>query len=182
MDLPLRPDIVLMAQCCRSLFCKTDAPTPEARRLSFRRRSAGRHQPLRKGAQSRTEAIHLESRPSRHHCCRKAWAPNVGITPLARPTGKPHDSAALSLSSRTKPMKRENPRASQWRSTVVAHVSSGLLANSYIRRFNRILLRCEKTRRNFASFVALAAGFNFLKFVHTTKSNRSLRRGVALFE
>ncbi|MGE6744311.1 hypothetical protein ACQKGC_29210, partial [Allorhizobium pseudoryzae] len=31
----------------------------------------------------RTKAIHLESRPGRHHCRSQAWAPNVGINPLA---------------------------------------------------------------------------------------------------
>ena len=36
-----------------------------------------------------------------------------------------------------------------------------------LKRFKRIALRCEKTRRNFASFVALAAGFILLKSVHT---------------
>ena len=36
-----------------------------------------------------------------------------------------------------------------------------------IKRFKRVALRCEKTRRNFASFVALAAGFILLKSVHT---------------
>lgn len=36
-----------------------------------------------------------------------------------------------------------------------------------IKRFKRIALRCEKTKRNFASIVALAAGFILLKSVHT---------------
>lgn len=36
-----------------------------------------------------------------------------------------------------------------------------------IKRFKRIALRCEKTKRNFASFVALAAGFILVKSVHT---------------
>ena len=36
-----------------------------------------------------------------------------------------------------------------------------------IKRFKRIALRCEKTARNFASFVALAAGFILIKSVHT---------------
>ena len=31
----------------------------------------------------------------------------------------------------------------------------------------RIALRCEKTRRNFSSFVALAAAFALIKSVHT---------------
>lgn len=36
-----------------------------------------------------------------------------------------------------------------------------------LKRFKRIALRCEKTKRNFASFVALAAAFILLKSVHT---------------
>lgn len=37
-----------------------------------------------------------------------------------------------------------------------------------LKRFKRVALRCEKTKRNFTSFVALAAGFILLKSVHTT--------------
>ncbi|WP_277022767.1 transposase, partial [Paracoccus hibiscisoli] len=36
-----------------------------------------------------------------------------------------------------------------------------------IKRFKRIALRCEKTKRNFLSIVALAAGFILVKSVHT---------------
>ena len=36
-----------------------------------------------------------------------------------------------------------------------------------LKRFKRIALRCEKTKRNFASFVALVAGFILVKSVHT---------------
>ena len=36
-----------------------------------------------------------------------------------------------------------------------------------LKRFKRIALRCEKTKRNFGSFVALAAGFILIKSVHT---------------
>jgi transposase len=37
-----------------------------------------------------------------------------------------------------------------------------------LKRFKRIALRCEKTAKNFASFVALASGFILIKSVHTT--------------
>ena len=37
-----------------------------------------------------------------------------------------------------------------------------------LKRFKRIALRCEKTARNFLSFVQLAAGFILLQSVHTT--------------
>ena len=36
-----------------------------------------------------------------------------------------------------------------------------------LKRFKRVALRCEKTKRNFASIVALAAGFILVKSVHT---------------
>src|ERR1019366_5144471 len=36
-----------------------------------------------------------------------------------------------------------------------------------LKRFKRIALRCEKTRTNFASFVALASAFILIKSVHT---------------
>ena len=38
-----------------------------------------------------------------------------------------------------------------------------------IERFKRIALRCEKTKRNFASFLALAAGFILIKSVTRPK-------------
>ncbi|MFG1239794.1 MULTISPECIES: IS5 family transposase [Xanthobacteraceae] len=37
-----------------------------------------------------------------------------------------------------------------------------------LKRFKRVALRCEKTKRNFASIVAIAAGFTLVKSVHTT--------------
>ncbi|WP_158875059.1 IS5 family transposase [Antarcticirhabdus aurantiaca] len=36
-----------------------------------------------------------------------------------------------------------------------------------LKRFKRVALRCEKTKRNFASIVSLAAGFILVKSVHT---------------
>ena len=36
-----------------------------------------------------------------------------------------------------------------------------------LKRFKRIALRCENTKRNFASFVALVAGLILVKSVHT---------------
>jgi transposase len=39
--------------------------------------------------------------------------------------------------------------------------------NGKIKRFKRITLRCEKTARNYASFLALVCGFILIKPVHT---------------
>lgn len=36
-----------------------------------------------------------------------------------------------------------------------------------LKRFKRVALRCEKTKQNFASIVALAASFILIKSVHT---------------
>ena len=36
-----------------------------------------------------------------------------------------------------------------------------------LKRFKRIAMRCEKTARNYASFVALACGLILIKSVHT---------------
>ena len=36
-----------------------------------------------------------------------------------------------------------------------------------LKRFKRVALRCEKTKRNFTSIVALAAAFILIKSVHT---------------
>ena len=36
-----------------------------------------------------------------------------------------------------------------------------------IKRFKRIALRCEKTARKYASFLALVCGFILIKSVHT---------------
>ena len=41
------------------------------------------------------------------------------------------------------------------------------IAVGKLKRFKRIALRCEKTARNFTSFVAIVAGFNLIQFVHT---------------
>lgn len=42
-----------------------------------------------------------------------------------------------------------------------------ILAVGKLKRFKRVALRCEKTSRNFASIIAIAAGFGLLKSVHT---------------
>jgi len=44
-----------------------------------------------------------------------------------------------------------------------------------LKRFKRVALRCEKTKRNFASFVALTAGFILLKSVHTAQQAKPVR-------
>jgi transposase len=36
-----------------------------------------------------------------------------------------------------------------------------------LKRFKRVALRCEKTKRKFSSIVSFAAGLCLIKFVHT---------------
>ena len=74
-----------MAQCRRRLLRQTDPPKAQARRLPFRRRSPGRHQPLHQRIQCQpTQAIHLEGKTRRHYRRSKSRVPNVGVNPLAR--------------------------------------------------------------------------------------------------
>ena len=83
LDFPLHTDLLLVAQCRRGLLRKTHPAAAQARRLPFRRRSPGRNQPLRPRIQcGQPTAIHMESRPRRHHRSPKPRVPNVGINPL----------------------------------------------------------------------------------------------------
>ena len=64
LDLPLHADLVLLAQCRRGLLRQADPASAQARRLPFRRRSPGRHQPLHPRIQCPgPQALHLESKP-----------------------------------------------------------------------------------------------------------------------
>jgi hypothetical protein len=42
-------------------------------------------------------------------------------------------------------------------------------------RFKRIALRCEKTARNYSSFIALACAFFWIKSVHTAYGNKLVK-------
>jgi len=68
----------------RRLLRQTNTAQAQARRLPFRRRTPGRHQPLSARIQYREPAtIHLESQSRRHHRRSKQKAPNIGLNPLA---------------------------------------------------------------------------------------------------
>jgi hypothetical protein len=51
LDLSFHPDLVLLGQCGRRLFCHADPAALAARRLPFAGRPAGRDQPLSRRAQ-----------------------------------------------------------------------------------------------------------------------------------
>ena len=60
------------------------------------------------------------------------------------------------------PTSKASPPSFQKFSTRAALQTVGKL-----KRFKRIALRCEKTARNYGSFVALACAFIWIKSVHT---------------
>lgn len=66
LDLPLHPNIGLMAQCGRGLLLHAHAPPPAARNLHRHRRSAGPHQSLHRRAQPKPKAFHLDQTRSRY--------------------------------------------------------------------------------------------------------------------
>ena len=82
LDLPLRADLLLVAQRSRRFLRQAHAPTVEERRVPLRGRPPGRHQSLHQRAQSGARALHLESRCRQDHRRRQTRAPNVGINPL----------------------------------------------------------------------------------------------------
>lgn len=81
----------------------------------------------------------------------------------ARPTAKPHAIAASFIPPKAN--EKDGPAffaRALYRGRARIEQTVGKL-----KRFKRIALRCEKTKRNFASFVALVAGFILAKSVHT---------------
>ena len=60
LDLPLHPDLGLVAERGRELLLGPDPPPAPARRLPLDRRAAGRHQPLHRRAQRRPRALRLD--------------------------------------------------------------------------------------------------------------------------
>ena len=88
-------------------------------------------------------------------------------TLVARLIGSHHRSVTSGLSSFA-------PQPAWFGSTLDRGRARIEQAVGKLKRFKRIALRCEKTKRNFASFVALAAGFILVKSVHTAKYFRML--------
>jgi hypothetical protein len=82
LDLPLHPNLVLMAQRCRGLFRQAHQAAPQARRLPVRRRPPGHHPPLHRRAQPGIKTIRLACRPRRHHRSPNKGVPNAVVSPL----------------------------------------------------------------------------------------------------
>ncbi len=83
MDIPLRPDVLLVAERSRRVLCKVNTAKAEKRRLPLGRRPASRHQSLHQGAQPGAPPLRLESRSRRNYRRCPSRAPNVGISPLS---------------------------------------------------------------------------------------------------
>ena len=60
LDLPLHPDLGIMAQRRRGLLRQADEATIKTRRLRIGRRLAGRYQSVRRRTQYQAEALHLD--------------------------------------------------------------------------------------------------------------------------
>ena len=73
---------MLLAQCGRGLLRQAVEAPPETRPLPLRRRPPGRHQPLPRRDQRRTEALHMDRRPRQNHRRRQTRAPSVRFHPL----------------------------------------------------------------------------------------------------
>ena len=68
LDLPLHPDLGLVAERRRDLLLGPDPAPAPARRLPLDRRPAGRHQPLPRRAQRRPQALRLDQDRRPDHC------------------------------------------------------------------------------------------------------------------
>ena len=66
LDLPLHPDLRIVAERGRDLLLGPDTPPPPARHLPLPGRAPGRHQPLPRRAQRQPKALRLD-RYARHH-------------------------------------------------------------------------------------------------------------------
>src|SRR5215467_15098894 len=79
LDLSFHPDLVLLGQRGRRLFCYADPPALAARRVPLTRRPASRDQPLPRRAQPQTQTLRLDRRPRPHHRKGQPWIPSVGV-------------------------------------------------------------------------------------------------------
>ena len=77
LHLPLRANLLLLAQRRRRLLRQALQAPAQTRRLPLHRRPPGRHQPLRPRAQRRTQPLHLDRQPRQNHRRRQARASSV---------------------------------------------------------------------------------------------------------
>ena len=82
LHLPLRADLLLLAQCRRGLLHEALEAAPETRRLPLHCRPPGRHQPLPRRDQRQPKALHLDRRSRQNHRRRQTRASSVRFDPL----------------------------------------------------------------------------------------------------
>ena len=84
LDVPLHPDLSILAQRGRRLLRQAHAPAPQARRVPICHGSAGRHQPLRRRDKPQSQTLRLDRRPKTRARRRQTGEANVRVSPLAR--------------------------------------------------------------------------------------------------
>ena len=82
LHLPLRADLLLLAQCRRGLLREALEAAPETRRVPLHCRPPGRHQPLPRRDQRQPKALHLDRRSRQNHRRLQTRAPSVRFDPL----------------------------------------------------------------------------------------------------
>ena len=83
MDLPLHADLRELAQRRRGPLLRLDPPSAQTRRHPLDRRYPGRHQPLRRPAQPRPQALLLDCRPSARSRRCQSREPGVRLASLS---------------------------------------------------------------------------------------------------
>ena len=82
LDLPLHPDLRLLAQRRRGLLRQADQAPAQTRRVPLHRRTPGRHQPLPRRNQRRPTALPVDQGSRQNHRRRQKRAPSVRFYPL----------------------------------------------------------------------------------------------------
>src|SRR5512147_3177454 len=82
--LSLNVDLGIVAQRGRGLLRQTHSAAAQTRCLPLHLRSPGRHQPLHRRGQWRSQALRLDGRPGQNHRRRQKRAPSVRVDQLRR--------------------------------------------------------------------------------------------------
>jgi transposase len=130
---------------------------------------------LKTDKEGRPLAFHLtggEANDSPHFPTLLELAPDV--TPRAAIADKGYDSAANREAARDRGICPVIPYRSKTKKQPAFFAKTLYKARARIeqaigklKRFKRVAMRCEKTERNYASFVGFACGLIFIKSVHT---------------
>lgn len=118
----------------------------------------------RRGAKGRNDRLFLEALHyfSVHNITWRALPERFGKCKANRQAAK--DRGAIAVIPRKANEKNKPTRFAKTIYRARARIEQAVGKR---KRFKRIALRCEKTSRNFASIIAIAAGFILIKSVHT---------------